>query len=57
MLPLDKLTKEAEIGFLDRGVNVEQFSLVLELDLDREGNFGETFLAFDASEKNSTQCR
>ena len=51
MLPLDKLTKEAEIGFLDRGVNVEQFSLVLELDLDREGNFGETFLAFDASEK------
>jgi len=51
MLPLDKLTKEARIGFTDRGVNVEDLSMVLELDLDNDGNFGETFLGFSAKEK------
>jgi len=51
MLPLDKLTKEARIGFSDRGVSIDDLSMVLELDLDGEGNFGETFLGFSAKNK------
>lgn len=51
MLPLDRLTEEARIGFREHGVNVDELELVLELDLDHEGNFGETFLAFNANEK------
>lgn len=51
MLPLDKLTEEAKIGFEANGVKTEGLNLVLELDLDHEGNFGESFLAFDAKAK------
>ncbi len=51
MLPLDKLTKEAQIGFSDRGVDTERFDTVLCLDLDHEGRFGETVLAFSAADK------
>ncbi len=51
MLPLDKLTEEARIGFTDRGIDTDTFDIVLELDLDHEGNFGETFLAFDSNSK------
>ena len=51
MLPLDKLTEEARIGFTDRGIDTDTFDIVLELDLDHEGNFGETFLAFDSDAK------
>ncbi|MBE6612679.1 MAG: ABC transporter ATP-binding protein [Ruminococcaceae bacterium] len=51
MLPLEKLTEEAAIGFRERGINTDDLSLVLELDLDHEGNFGETWLAFDAGAK------
>ncbi len=51
MLPLDKLTEEARIGFIHHGVDTESLSLVLELDLDHDGKFGESFLAFDAGLK------
>ena len=51
MLPLDKLTEEARIGFAEHGIDCGDLSMVLELDLDHEGNFGETFLAFDAGKK------
>ena len=51
MLPLDKLTKEAQIGFSDRGIDPQHLDLVLELDLDHEGNFGEGFLAFSVADK------
>lgn len=51
MLPLDKLSKEARIGFTDRGIDADRLSMVLELDLDCDGNFGETYLGFDAQSK------
>ncbi len=51
MLPLDKLTKEAQIGFSDRGVDTERLDTVLCLDLDHEGGFGETVLAFSAADE------
>ena len=46
MLPLDKLTEEAAAGFTENGVDVGSLDLALELDLDHEGNFGESWLAF-----------
>ncbi len=51
MLPLDRLTEEARIGFDERGIDVSTFDIVLELDLNHKGNFGETFLAFSSKEK------
>lgn len=51
MLPLDKLTKEAQIGFTEHGIDVDSLDMVLELDLDNEGNFGESFLAFSSRDK------
>ncbi len=51
MLPLEKLTEEAAIGFREHGVNPDDLDIVLELDLDEEGRFGESWLAFDASKK------
>ncbi len=51
MLPLDKLTEEARIGFSLHGVDTDSLSVVLELDLDHDGKFGESFLAFDAGKK------
>ena len=51
MLPLDRMTEEARIGFADRGVDLESIDLALELDLDNDGNFGESWLALDAKAK------
>lgn len=48
MLPLEKLTEEAAIGFRDHGVNPDTLDLALELDLDNSGNFGESWLAFES---------
>lgn len=46
MLPLDKLTEEAIDGFRANGVDIDSLDLALELDLDHEGSFGESWLAF-----------
>ncbi len=48
MLPLEKLTGEAAIGFKEHSIDTESLDMVLELDLDHEGNFGESWLALDA---------
>ncbi len=51
MLPLDKLSEEARTCFAERGVDCGDFSVVLSLDLDCEGDFGETYLALDSEKK------
>lgn len=51
MLPLEKLTDEARIGFADKGIDTDAFDVAVELDLDDEGNFGESWLAFNSKEK------
>ena len=51
MLPLEKLTEEAAAGFREHGVDPESLDIVLELDLDNEGNFGESWLALNAKDK------
>lgn len=45
MLPLEKLTEEAKAGFEKRGISEEDILLAVELDLDMQGSFGETWLA------------
>ncbi len=51
MLPLDRLTEEAKAGFREHGVDPEALDLALELDLDLEGSFGESWLAFSKKTK------
>lgn len=51
MLPLDRLTKEAEQGFAAHGISAESIELALQLDMDTEGRFGETWLCIDADKK------
>ncbi len=47
MLPLEKLTEEAAAGFAAHGLPEERILLALRLDLDIDGQFGETWLAID----------
>ena len=47
MLPLDRLSPAAEKAVQDAGITVENISVVLRLDLDLEGRFGESWLLFD----------
>lgn len=51
MLPLEKLSDEAKLGFEANGVNETDIDLCIELDLNTEGNFGATWLAVDNKKK------
>lgn len=51
LLPLDKLTDSARQGFLNHGCDPEAFNAVLSLDMDLEGNFGQSWLALDRLRK------
>ena len=51
MLPLEKLTDEAKLGFTEHGVGEEDIDLCIELDLNTDGNFGATWLAVDNKKK------
>lgn len=51
MLPLDMLTEEAKAGFSEHGITEDDIILALQLDLDTEGNFGETWLAVDLAKR------
>ncbi|MBQ7337381.1 MAG: ABC transporter ATP-binding protein [Clostridia bacterium] len=44
MLPLDKLPHEHDALLAANNINQEQIAIVLRLDLDAEGNFGESYL-------------
>ncbi len=51
MLPLERLSDEAEKSFTARGVSVGDISVCMNLDLDLNGDFGETWLAYDSKRK------
>lgn len=51
MLPLEKLTEEAKAGFSKRGVSEDDILLAVELDLDMQGSFGETWLAVSMTKR------
>lgn len=55
MLPINKLTKEAAACFAAHGVEEQDILAALHLDLDHDGNFGDTWLAIDA--KRMRLCR
>lgn len=59
MLPLEKLTKEARLGFEKQGIDTAALDIALELELDLDlddGNFGEIWLALTVKKRNSTLC-
>ncbi len=47
MLPLDRLSPAAEKAVQDAGIPTENIAVVLRLDLDLEGRFGESWLLYD----------
>ena len=47
MLPLDKFNEEVKAGFEKHGVKEENVLIALELDLNENGDFGNTWLAVD----------
>lgn len=51
MLPLDKLTSAAEKAFSDIGADTARLDLVLRMDLDLDGNFGETWLGCNTDDR------
>jgi len=51
MLPLDEWDERIGKAFASHGVSEESIRLSLVLDLDTEGGFGETILAYDAENK------
>ena len=51
MLPLDRLSKEAELGFASHGVAADSIQLALQLDMDVDGRFGETWLCIDGDKR------
>ncbi len=51
MLPLDRLTEEAVQGFAAHGIDAEGIMLALQLDMDTEGRFGETWLCIDGEKR------
>ena len=55
MLPINKLTKEAAACFAEHGVVEDDILAALHLDLNQEGNFGDTWLALDV--KRMRLCR
>ena len=51
MLPLDRLSKEAELGLEAHGVKADSIQLALQLDMDVDGRFGETWLCIDGDKR------
>ncbi|MCQ2431167.1 MAG: ABC transporter ATP-binding protein/permease [Clostridia bacterium] len=47
MLPLDRLTDAARAGFAAHGITEDTIRLALQLDMDVDGRFGETWLCID----------
>jgi hypothetical protein len=51
MLPLDRLSKEAELGLEAHGIKADDIQLALQLDMDVDGRFGETWLCIDGDKR------
>ncbi|MBQ2278107.1 MAG: ABC transporter ATP-binding protein [Clostridia bacterium] len=47
MLPLDHLTDAAAAALMDHGLSLDDMTVAVRMDLDFEGNFGESWLVFD----------
>ncbi len=51
MLPLDKLSDAAILALKEKGVSPEDVSIAIHMDLDFDGNFGESWLLYRADTK------
>lgn len=52
MLPLDNLSEAAARALVDFGRSPEDLSVALQMDLDFDGNFGESWLIYDPQKKS-----
>lgn len=52
MLPLDNLSEAAVRALIDSGRSPESLSVALQMDLDFDGNFGESWLIYDPEKKS-----
>ena len=52
MLPLDKLSDAAILALKEKGLSPEDVSIAIQMDLDFEGNFGESWLLYRADTKS-----
>lgn len=52
MLPLDKLSPAAARAITDAGYSLDDMCLALRLDLDFEGQFGESWLVYDKNSRS-----
>lgn len=48
MLPLDKLSDAAILALKEKGISPEDVSIAIQMDLDFDGNFGESWLLYRA---------
>ncbi len=51
MLPLDHLTKAAESALTAKGLSLDNMTVTIRMDLDFEGNFGESWLVYEKDTK------
>lgn len=47
MLPLDHLTDAAAAALTDHGLSLDDMTIAVRMDLDFDGNFGESWLVYD----------
>ena len=52
MLPLDNLSEAAVRALVESGRSPENLSVALQMDLDFDGNFGESWLIYDPEKKS-----
>ncbi|MBQ4354756.1 MAG: ABC transporter ATP-binding protein [Clostridia bacterium] len=51
MLPLDKLTEAAAAALVEAGLSLDDMTIAVRMDLDFDGNYGETWLVFEEKTK------
>lgn len=47
MLPLDKLSEAAAAALVDKGLNLDDMSVAVRMDLDFDGAYGESWLVYE----------
>lgn len=51
MLPLDKLTEAAAAAIKDANLSIDDMTVALRMDLDLDGNFGESWLIYEKDKR------
>lgn len=55
MLPLDKLSEAAAAALVDKGLSLDDMSVAVRMDLDFDGNYGESWLVYEKATRTVHQ--